>query len=75
MMYIRFPLLLRNVEDLLQERGMDICHEIVRFWWHRFGPKFAAEIRKRRVAGLRSSHCRWHLDDAFVKINGERHSL
>jgi hypothetical protein len=38
-MYIRFPLSLRNVEDLLLERGIDICHETVRFWWHRFGPQ------------------------------------
>ena len=36
MMYIRFPLSLRSVEDLLHERGIDICHETVRFWWHRF---------------------------------------
>ncbi|MGL5011581.1 MAG: IS6 family transposase [Paracoccaceae bacterium] len=75
MMYIRFPLSLRNVEDLLHERGIDICHETVRFWWHRFGPMFAAEIRKRRVEGMRSSRWRWHLDEVFVKINGERHYL
>jgi len=47
----------------------------VRFWWNRFGPMFAAEIRKRRVEGMRSSHWRWHLDEVFVKINGERHYL
>jgi putative transposase len=75
MMYIRYPLSLRNVEDLLHERGIDICHETVRFWWHRFGPMFAAEIRKRRVEGIRSRHWRWHLDEVFVKINGERHYL
>jgi putative transposase len=75
MMYIRFPLSLRNVEDLLHERGIDICHETVRFWWHRFGPMFAAEIRKRRVEGMRSSRWRWHLDEVFVKINGEKHYL
>ena len=63
MMYIRFPLSLRSVEDLLHERGIDICHETVRFWWHRFGPLFAAEILKRRVSGMRSSHWRWHMDD------------
>ena len=38
MMYIRFPLSLRNVEDLLHERGIDISHETVRYWWNRFGP-------------------------------------
>ena len=75
MMYIRFPLSLRNVEDLLHERGIDICHETVRFWWHRFGPMFAAEIRKRRIQGMRSSHWRWHLDEVFVKINGEQRYL
>ena len=75
MMYIRFPLSLRNVEDLLHERGIDICHETVRFWWHRFGPLFASEIRKRRVEALRSSQWRWHLDEVFVKIKGERHYL
>lgn len=41
MMYVRFPLSFRNVEDLLFERGVDICHETVRFWWNRFGPMFA----------------------------------
>jgi putative transposase len=49
MMYVRYPLSLRQVEDLLFERGIDICHETVRFWWNRFGPMFAVQIRKRRV--------------------------
>ena len=49
MMYIRYPLSLRQVEDILFERGIDICHETVRFWWNRFGPMFATEIRKRRI--------------------------
>jgi putative transposase len=75
MMYVRFPLSLRNVEDLLHERGVDISHETVRFWWHRFGPLFASEIRKRRIEGMKSSPWRWHIDEIFVKINGERHYL
>ena len=75
MLYIRFPLSLRNVEDLLHERGVEISHETVRFWWRRFGPMFASEIRKRRIERLRSSRWRWHLDEMFVKINGERHYL
>ena len=71
MMYVRYPLSLRNVEDLLAERGIDISHETVRFWWNRFGPMFAAEIRKRRVAYMRGyPQWRWHVDEAFVKING-----
>ncbi|MDW3116913.1 MAG: IS6 family transposase [Roseovarius pacificus] len=75
MLYVRFPLSLRNVEDLLHERGIDVSHEAVRYWWHRCGPLFAAEIKKRRVAGMKSSRWRWHLDEMFVKINGERHYL
>jgi len=75
MLYVRFPLSLRNVEDLLHERGVDVSHETVRFWWHRFGPMFAAEIKKRRIEGMKSSCWRWHVDEVFVKINGERHYL
>ena len=75
MMYVRFPLSLRNVEDLLHECGVEISHETVRFWWNRFGPLFAAEIRKRRIEGMKSSRWRWPLDEVFVKINGERHYL
>ncbi|MEP4377727.1 MAG: IS6 family transposase [Alphaproteobacteria bacterium] len=75
MMYVRYPLSLRQVEDMLFERGIDICHETVRFWWNRFGPMFAAEIRKRRVHNRSYSHWRWHLDEVFVRINGETHYL
>ena len=75
MLYVRFPLSLRNVEDLLHERGIEVSHETVRFWWQRFGPMFASEIRKRRIAGLKSSRWQWHLDEVFVKVNGERHYL
>ena len=40
MLYVRFTLSLRNVEDLLHERGIDVSHETVRFWWNCFGPMF-----------------------------------
>ena len=76
MMYVRFPLSLRNVEDLLHERGIDICHETVRYWWNRFGPMFAHEIRNNRIHPTPNhSNWRWHLDEVFVKINGETHYL
>ena len=72
LMYVRFPLSLRNVEDLLFERGIDLCHETVRLWWNRFGPMFAADIRRQRVHQMRGfRHWRWHLDEVYVKINGE----
>lgn len=76
LMYVRFPLSLRNVEDLLFERGIDLCHETVRFWWNRFGPMFAADIRRQRVSRMRGfRHWRWHLDEVYVKINGKTHYL
>ena len=75
MLYIRYPLSLRQVEDMLFERGIDICHETVRLWWNRFGPMFAAEIRKRRIYHRSYSQWRWHLDEVFIRINGETHYL
>ena len=76
MMYVRFPLSLRDVENLLHERGIEVSHETIRFWWNRFGPIFAAEIRKKRMDRMRAfSGWRWHLDEMFVKINGEGHYL
>jgi putative transposase len=76
MMYVKYPLSLHNVEDLLAERGIDVCYETVRFWWNRFGLMFAAEIRRKRVDRMKSyTHWRWHLDEVYVKINGEMHYL
>ena len=70
------PASLRNVEDLLFERGIDICHETVRLWWNRFGPMFAAEVRCKRVQHMRQfTHWKWHLDEVYVKINGEMRYL
>ena len=54
MMYVRYPLSLRNVEDLLFERSIDICHETVRLWWSRFGPMF--EPAERIVGLVRTGH-------------------
>ena len=71
-MYVRFPLSLRNVEDLLFERGINMCHETVRLWWNRFGPLFAADIRRQRVSQMRGfRHWKWHLDEMYVRVNGE----
>jgi putative transposase len=75
MYYVRFPLSLRNVEDLLHERGIDVSHEAIRYWWLKFGPMFAAEIRKRRIQGMKSSRLCRHLDEVFARINGKQHYL
>ena len=66
MMYVKYPLSLRNVEDLLAHRGIDICHETVRLWWNRFGPMFAAEIRR--------SGCRGAVKPNFTRQIFPRHS-
>jgi putative transposase len=67
LMYVRFPLSLRNVEALLYERGIDICHESFRTWVDRFGTYFAHKIRKRRSEAMRRSpQWQWQLDEVFV---------
>ncbi len=53
LMYSRFPLSRRNVENLLFEYGIDICHDTVRLWWNRFGPLFASNIRGQRARRMR----------------------
>ncbi|HEV2364064.1 MAG TPA: DDE-type integrase/transposase/recombinase, partial [Caulobacteraceae bacterium] len=76
MMYVRYPLSLRNVEDLLFERGIDICHETVRLWWNRFGPMFAGDIRRKRGQHMRAyTHWKWHLDEVYVKVGGQMRYL
>ena len=74
MMYIRYPLSLRQVEDILFERGIDICHETIRYWWNWFGPMFAAATRKRRPHGGT-----WAptvtIGGSVPHDSGERHSL
>lgn len=66
LMYVKYPLSLRNVEDLLAKRGIDICHETVRLWWNRFGPMFAAEIRRTRVDHTRAFHNHFNQDRHLI---------
>jgi len=76
MIYVRFPLSLRHVEDLLHERGIDITDETGRVWWGYFGQIFSAEIRRSRVDATRAyRQRRWHLDETFVTINGVKHDI
>jgi putative transposase len=57
------------VEDVLFERDIDISHETVRHWWNRFGPLFAAHIRRQRVSRMRGAkQWRWHLDEMYVRF-------
>ena len=70
-LYHRFCLSVRDVEDLLAERGIVVSYESIRQWCKRFGPEFARKLKKRqgRLGDI------WHLDEVFIKINGELHCL
>ena len=57
MLYVRYPLSLRNVEDLLHERAIEISHETGRFWWNRSGPPFAPEDGRQRAQRLLMHPC------------------
>jgi putative transposase len=72
LLYVRYPLSLRQVEELMAERGVDVSYETIRLWWNRFGPEIARTLRKRRQA---SSRWAWHLDEVFVRINGKHRYL
>ena len=65
-LYLRFTLSLRDVEDLLAERGIMVSYETVRRWVNHFGPMIAADLRKRRP----KPHTTWHLDEVYLKIAG-----
>ena len=65
-LYLRFTLSFRDVEDLLAERGITVSYETVRRWVNHFGPMIAADLRKRRP----KPHTTWHLDEAYLKIDG-----
>ena len=69
--YHRFALSLRDVEDLLAERGVVVSHETIRVWVAKFGTRIAAKIRRDRPG----SADRWHLDEVVLKIDGVRHWL
>ena len=67
-LYFRFTTSLRDVEEMLAERGVDVSYETVRCWANKFGPAIAANIRRARPR----ADCVWHLDEMVVKIRGKR---
>jgi hypothetical protein len=75
LLYVRVPLWLWTVEDLRAARGVEVSHETVRAWWPRVGLLVAAEIRTRRVSGLRASCGRGRLGEVVVRGNGVQHDL
>src|SRR5215213_9137345 len=67
-LYFRFTLSLRDVEEMLAQRGIEVSYETVRCWTIKFGPKIAANLRRRK----RPPSPRWHLDEMVSTIGGER---
>ena len=70
-LYHRFALSLRDVEELMLARGVVVTYETIRSWCAKFGPDYAAQLRRRRPR----PGDKWHLDEVFVKINGATHYL
>jgi putative transposase len=70
-LYVRFPLSLRHVDEILAACGIAVSHETVRQWGLKFGQAFANQIRRR----LPRASDKWHLDEVAVKISGVKHWL
>jgi putative transposase len=70
-LYYRFCLSYRDVEELLFARGVIVTYEAIRKWCLKFGQAYANELRHRRPR----PGDKWHLDEVFLTINGERHYL
>ena len=67
-LYFRFSLSLRDVEDLMAQRGIDVSYETIRCWTRKFGPVIARRLRRRRPV----PSPRWHLDEMVCSISGRR---
>jgi transposase-like protein len=65
-LYLRFTMSLRDVEDVLAERGIAVSYETIRRWVNHFGPMIAADLRKRRP----KPHAVWHLDEVYLRMGG-----
>jgi putative transposase len=70
-LYYRFPLSYRDVQELLFERGIAVTYETIRQWCFKFGQDYANQLKRRRPR----PGDKWHLDEAFLTINGKRHYL
>jgi putative transposase len=70
-LYFKFNLSHRDIEDLLAERGIQVSYEAIRLWCNKFGPNYAAKLR-RKHQGYGDT---FFLDEVFIKINGIQHYL
>lgn len=68
-LYYRFALSLRDISEMMLERGVVVSHETVRQWCAKFGQGYANQLRRRRPR----PGDKWHLDEVFIRINGKHH--
>lgn len=70
-LYFRFSLSYRDVEELMMKRGVIVSYESIRSWCFKFGRHYARRIRQKNTVFGNT----WHLDEVFIRVNGERHYL
>lgn len=70
-LYYRFALSLRDISEMMLERGVVVSHETVRQWCAKFGQGYANQLRRRRPR----PGDKWHVDEVFIRINGKHHYL
>jgi putative transposase len=70
-LYHRFPLSLREIEEMMLGRGIILSHETVRRWCAKFGQTYANALRRRRAR----PGDKWHVDEVCITISGQRRYL
>jgi putative transposase len=70
-LYLHFTLSLRDVEEVLAERGIDVSYETIRCWTNKFGPQLAVNLKQNRPP----PSPRWHLDEMVCRVRGKRQYL
>src|SRR3954468_16817524 len=70
-LYLRFPLSLRLVEEMLLERGIVVSYETIRRWGRKFGQAYAKQLRRRQP----SRQDVWHMDEVVISIAGRKYGL
>ncbi|WP_140159506.1 IS6 family transposase, partial [Bacillus thuringiensis] len=65
--YLRYNLSLRDLVEMLEERGLSLVHKTIMRWVHQYGPELNERIRKH----LKRTNDSWRVDETYIKIKGE----
>ena len=66
--YLRYNLSLRDLVEMMEERGLFLAHTTIMRWVHQYGPELNERIRKH----LKSTNDSWRVDETYIKIKGEK---